>query len=64
MTAGEPSLADVQRAHPAWRCWRGIPGLLRPPPRRPPRSRCGTHRGRPARLAQPDPPRRSPPRPV
>jgi hypothetical protein len=23
----EPTLADVQREYPAWRCWRGISGL-------------------------------------
>lgn len=24
---GEPTLADVQREHSAWRCWRAISGL-------------------------------------
>jgi hypothetical protein len=26
--AGEPTLPDVQREYPAWRCWRGISGLF------------------------------------
>jgi hypothetical protein len=25
---GEPTLADVQREYPGWRCWRAVSGLL------------------------------------
>ena len=26
--ASEPTLADVQRQYPRWRCWRGVSGVF------------------------------------
>jgi hypothetical protein len=26
-TDGEPTVSDVQREFPGWRCWRGVSGL-------------------------------------
>jgi hypothetical protein len=31
----EPALADIQREHPDWRCWRAVSGLYHARPERP-----------------------------